>query len=234
MTAYSIIQKSKLEGAHRIDAEYYQPEYLEIIKKLNSLNSIAIKEVVKNPKRKFKPKQNETFRYIEISEVDLNTGEYTESEILGENAPDRAQWIVKQNDVIISTVRPIRNAVSLIKGNAKNLVCSSGFAVLTPDKVLPQYLFIYLKIRPIIKLLDRYTTATMYPAITSYDVLNTMIYPISRTFQNKISQIVDKAIILLDNSKSLYSKAENLLLKELGLKDFEVEDFLKYVVTLEI
>jgi len=30
MTAYSIIKKSELEGATRLDAEYYQPEYLEI------------------------------------------------------------------------------------------------------------------------------------------------------------------------------------------------------------
>src|SRR3989344_7092632 len=31
---FSIIQKSQLEGANRIDAEYYQPEYLELEKKL--------------------------------------------------------------------------------------------------------------------------------------------------------------------------------------------------------
>src|SRR3989338_4943536 len=29
MITYSIIPKSQLEGAQRIDAEYYQPEYLE-------------------------------------------------------------------------------------------------------------------------------------------------------------------------------------------------------------
>jgi len=28
MIAYSIIQKSQLEGGLRLDAEYYQPEYL--------------------------------------------------------------------------------------------------------------------------------------------------------------------------------------------------------------
>ena len=37
MVIYSIIQKSKLEGAHRIDAEYYQPEYLEVANRLISL-----------------------------------------------------------------------------------------------------------------------------------------------------------------------------------------------------
>lgn len=30
MITYSIIQKAQIEGAHRIDAEYYKPEYLII------------------------------------------------------------------------------------------------------------------------------------------------------------------------------------------------------------
>src|SRR3989338_2559820 len=33
---YSIIQKSQLEGAHRLDAEYYQPEYLDNDQKLGN------------------------------------------------------------------------------------------------------------------------------------------------------------------------------------------------------
>ncbi|MBU0999197.1 hypothetical protein KKG24_02720, partial [Patescibacteria group bacterium] len=32
---FSIIKKSQLEGALRLDAEYYQPEYLELDRKLN-------------------------------------------------------------------------------------------------------------------------------------------------------------------------------------------------------
>src|ERR1051326_325782 len=34
MVNFSIIQKSQLEGANRLDAEYYQPEYLERMKRL--------------------------------------------------------------------------------------------------------------------------------------------------------------------------------------------------------
>ncbi|MBT9145152.1 MAG: hypothetical protein DDT42_01022 [candidate division WS2 bacterium] len=59
MVVWSIIQKSQLEGTHRLDAEYYQPEYLEILKNLNRLKATPIKEVAISPKRKFKPKENE-------------------------------------------------------------------------------------------------------------------------------------------------------------------------------
>jgi len=232
MAVYSIIKKSKLESAQRIDAEYYQPEYLQITKNLNVLKAIPIREVVSNPKRKFRPEESESFRYIEISEVDLNTGEYSSSHILSENAPDRAQWIIKQNDVIVSTVRPIRNAVSLINEGKQNLVCSSGFAVLEPKRVEPEYLFVYLKSRPLVKLLDRLTTATMYPAVTTSDILDTKIYLGTNNFRKEIRDKVINALKQLEQSKILYSQAENSLMEELGLKDFKPKDVLTYVVNL--
>ena len=37
MVVFSIIQKSQLEGAKRLDAEYYQPEYLEVVQKIQSI-----------------------------------------------------------------------------------------------------------------------------------------------------------------------------------------------------
>jgi type I restriction enzyme S subunit/type I restriction enzyme M protein len=229
---YSIIQKSQLESGLRLDAEYYQPQFLELIKNLNNLGAVSIKKIAEPIKRKFKPKEDNFFDYIEISEVNLETGEYNVQKIIGKEAPDRAQWIVKKDDVLVSTVRPIRNAVVLIKEENENLVCSSGFAVLRPEKISPQYLFIYLKTKPIIKLLDRRTTATMYPAITIEDILDTKIYLGDENFKQEIKNKVIEAQKELENSKSLYSQAENLLLEELGLKDFEIEDHLSYIVNL--
>jgi len=232
MISYSIIQKSQLEGALRLDAEYYQPEYLNLVENLNNLGAVPIRDIAINPKRKFKPQKGKVFQYIEISEVDLSIGEYNKREIFGEDAPDRAQWVVKQNDVIISTVRPIRNAVSLIREDMNNLVCSSGFAVLKPEKIEPEYLFAYLKSRPIVKLLDRKTTATMYPAIAIDDLLNTKIYLGDKGFREEIKNKVIEAQKELETSRNLYSQAEDLLLEELELKDFEVEDDLSYIVNL--
>jgi len=232
MINYSIIKKSQLENGLRLDAEYYQPEYLNLVENLNNLGAVPIRDIAINPKRKFKPQKGKVFQYIEISEVDLSIGEYNKREIFGEDAPDRAQWVVKQNDVIISTVRPIRNAVSLIREDMNNLVCSSGFAVLKPEKIEPEYLFAYLKSRPIVKLLDRKTTATMYPAIAIDDLLNTKIYLGDKGFREEIKNKVIEAQKELETSRNLYSQAEDLLLEELELKDFEVEDDLSYIVNL--
>jgi restriction endonuclease S subunit len=221
MAVFSVVKLSELEGAKRIDAEYYKREYLELLFRLRKVGCVRVKDVAFPIRRKFKPKKGEYFDYIEISEVDLTTGEFNTSKIIGEEAPDRAQWVVNKDDILISTVRPIRNAVAIIKEERKNLVCSSGFCVLHPKTIQANYLFLYLKIPFIAKLLDRHTTATEYPAINWNDVLNTPIYVGSKEFQMKISLIIDKSFALLKQSQSLYSQAENFLLKELGLKDFK-------------
>jgi len=221
MAVFNVIKLSELEGAKRLDAEYYKPEYLELIFRLKKVGCVPVKDVAFPIRRKFKPKKGEYFDYIEISGVDLTTGEFNTSKIIGEEAPDRAQWVVNKDDILVSTVRPIRNAIVLIKEEKENLVCSSGFAILHPKTIQANYLFLYFKMPFIAKLLDRYTTATEYPAINWNDVLNTPIYVGSNEFQTKISLIIDKFFALLKQSRSLYSQAEDLLLEKLGLKDFK-------------
>ena len=46
-----------------------------------------------------------------------------------EEAPSRAQWFVKTNDIITSTVRPIRRLSALIESEQNNYICSSGFEI---------------------------------------------------------------------------------------------------------
>ena len=221
MAVFSVIKLSELEGAKRIDAEYYKPEYLSLLDRLRKAVCVPAKSVAFPARRKFNPNAKEYFDYIEISEVDLSTGDFNVSKIIGKEKPDRAQWIVNKDDVLVSTVRPIRNAVILIRENKENLVCSSGFAVIHPYKVQANYLFLYFKIPFVAKLLDRHTTATEYPAINWNDVLNTPIYVGSEVFQVKISFLIDESFGLLEQSRTLYSQAENMLLEELGLKDFK-------------
>jgi len=221
MAVFSVIKLSELEGSKRIDAEYYKPEYLKLLDHLRKAGCVPAKNVAFPVRRKFKPNVREHFDYIEISEVDLSTGEFNTSKIIGEKAPDRAQWIVAKEDMLVSMVRPIRNAVVLIREDKENLVCSSGFAVIHPYKVQANYLFLYFKTSFVPKLLDRCTTATEYPAINWNDVLNTPIYVGSEEFQVKVSFLINEYFALLEESHTLYSQAENLLLEELGLKDFK-------------
>ena len=43
---YSIIQKSQLEGGLRLDAEYYQPEYLKIREKIKNIGFFNFGDII--------------------------------------------------------------------------------------------------------------------------------------------------------------------------------------------
>jgi restriction endonuclease S subunit len=226
---FSIIQKSQLEGTKRLDAEYYQPEYLELINKLNVATNKRVLDFADNITRKFEPQKNKYFDYIEISEVDLKDGTLNAVKILGGNAPDRAQKIVKEGDIIISMVRPNRNAVSFVWEGLDNFVASSGFCVLNPKNISSEYLFVYLKTNHVIKLLERKTSASLYPAVTEEDILNLPLYIVD---EKEIIIYVHKFRKLMQISKLLYSQAENLLLTGFELKNFEGGNSLISVVNL--
>jgi type I restriction enzyme S subunit len=72
------------------------------------------------------------FRYLDIGSV--GTGFLTEKpqRLRFSSAPSRARRIVRDGDTIVSTVRTYLNAVYYVDRDSEGLVCSTGFAVLTP------------------------------------------------------------------------------------------------------
>ena len=233
MAIWSIINKKNLEGCDRLDSEYYQPCYLAIESTLQQVNAVFVSDIAVCKHRKFKPIFNIIFKYIEISEIDTVTGESKPVEVLGQNAPSRAQRMVKEGDVIISTVRPNRNAVSLINEEQNGFVCSTGFTVLKAKEIAPEYLFAYLKTKYSIKQLERKTTASMYPAVNEDDILKSLFFKADDESQKKIQKLIIEFTKCLQESKLLYSQAEQILLEELGLEDLDLKDDLFCTTTLK-
>lgn len=107
----------------------------------------------------------DSFGYIQIGDV-RSDGTADSTRVAVNKAPDRAHWVVRAGDVISSLVRPIRGLTALVQIEQNRFVCSSGFVVLESRGVFPELLVTYLRLKPIRELLDLYTTATMYPALT--------------------------------------------------------------------
>jgi len=221
---YSIVNVSELEGDLRIDAEYYEPFWLKLERKIEKLNNSLLSRIATNKYRTFNNKNCDKFYYIEIANVDLSTGDYEVEEIPCRFAPSRAKKVVEKNDILISTVRPNRNAVAFIFDvNKKPLVASTGFCKLqvVSNKVKPSYLFVLFKTTYYKGFLTRKTTATMYPAVSEEDILNLKIPLPCDTFQKFIEKLVLKAYEERQKAEKLYKQAEETLLEELGLKDWK-------------
>jgi len=155
--------------AGRLDAEYFSPRMQNMIETL-SAGRQTIADVAPLVKRRFNAVPGKSFEYIEIADIGAG-GTAGSNTVPGEKAPSRATWIVKPGDIITTTVRPIRRLSAIILPEQDGFVCSSGFAVLRPHAIEPELLLTYLRLPFVAELLDLHTTASMYPAISTADLL---------------------------------------------------------------
>ena len=107
------------------------------------------------------------FSYLEIGAV--SNGQIVERprRIRFSDAPSRARRIVRQNDTIISTVRTYLKAVWFAEKVNDPLICSTGFAVLTPHRGADPKFVSYLVQSELFT--DRVTAESIgmaYPAIS--------------------------------------------------------------------
>ncbi|MBE8988163.1 N-6 DNA methylase [Nostoc sp. LEGE 12450] len=209
LTEETIAVKSFAESflsSGRLDAEYYQPKQQKVMAIMGQ-SGLCIGNVVSLAKRKFQPEKQGTFNYIEIG--NLNGEGFANSEVVPmEEAPSRAQWIVKTNDVITSTVRPIRRLSALIETDQNNYICSSGFAVLKPTKIEPEVLLVYLRSPIVCEILDLHTTASMYPAISTEDLLNIPFALPQESTRQKIAEKIRASRKAREQSKQLLEIAK--------------------------
>ena len=106
------------------------------------------------------------FSYIDIGSV--GTGVLLESPklIRFATAPSRARRIVHEGDTIVSTVRTYLKAVWFASEKPDKLICSTGFAVLTPDEaIIPKFMSYLVQSNPFTEQVTANSVGTAYPAI---------------------------------------------------------------------
>ena len=80
------------------------------------------------------------FRYVDIGSVGTGTLTQKPQRLRFAGAPSRARRVVHKGDTLVSTVRTYLKAIYFVDGEADELVCSTGFAVLTPRVgTVPQF-----------------------------------------------------------------------------------------------
>lgn len=133
------------------------------------------------------------FKYIDIGSV--TTGHINKyQELRFADAPSRARRLVKNNDIIISTVRTYLKAIAFIQDLQKTTVVSTGFIVLSPKKNLidPVYLRYAIENESFISKVQAYSVGITYPAINSSTIMNfKLVYPPFNA-QKEIASYLDK------------------------------------------
>ena len=238
---YSIIQKSQLEGGLRLDAEYYQPEYLtlqENLKKTKSITSwgeIGGRFITGPFGSEFDTEnyvQDGEYRYVRGKDVkDFFPTDEDNVYIPKEDYERLKKYALLEGDILISVVgTPGIGAV--VDSTLPPAIFSCKSTVYRTKSINPFYLIVYLNSSYGRKLLERSVRGAVQTGLNINDLRDLPVFFPNISIQEKIGDVVKSAKKTFDESKSLYSQAENLLLEELGLKNFEVEDDLFYIVNL--
>ena len=108
---------------------------------------------------------NHRFHYLEIGAVGHGSLAEKPKLMAFREAPSRARRIVRQGDTIVSTVRTYLKAVWFAE-TATDLVCSTGFAVLSPRReTVPKFVTYLAQSEPFIQRVTANSVGTSYPAI---------------------------------------------------------------------
>jgi len=237
MAIINIERLSEAMNNHRLDAEFYQPQYFinfskgkwEPIKKFLDLCQYGISQAMTE-----EPKGYPIFRMDDIKDCFLLDDEVKYIEI-----PEQIfkQFKLEVNDILFNRVNAEeyvgRTGIFKLKGNYVFASYLIRLRIKPNSEILPDYLNIFLNTIYGRKQIRRFARRAVNQAnVNAEELKNFKICVIPRDIQKQISQLSNDAWSEIELSKSLYSQAENMLLKELGLEGFKPEHKLFYTTNL--
>lgn len=226
----------KSSYSSRWDSFYFQKEFLKdekIFETWESLENIAKIKSGTTPKERDETlktgvvllKTNDIRNNILLDKGDdyFYISEATNNEMLSSQ--------IESNDILINIVgatTEVVGRVSFVPQNFKkaNITQAMSFIRLTDSKYSPFFVFIFLQTKYGLKQTRRIARPTGQYNINNIELGSYKVPSVSDTFQSKIESLVKSAHAKLEESKSLYSQAEDLLLGELGLKDWQPKNTL--------
>ncbi|WP_437824527.1 restriction endonuclease subunit S [Tenacibaculum mesophilum] len=206
---------------HRLDSEFYKKEYINLFKTVFSKNTEKLNTLSEWTTQGPNPKFSEstipclTGRNISGGRVDYNNADYVS--ISEYNNLKRFQ--LKIGDTLIT----LKGKGSIGKigyvTDSRKAIFSRDIGVIRPNKINPAYLNAYLLSKYGSKIIARGETGgTGQSTLTASYLKN--IDVVKLNIENEIGNIVENSEKKLNTSKLIYSQAENLLLEEIGFKDF--------------
>ena len=234
MTIYSIIKKSELEGASRIDAEYYQPEYFiftDLLKKFGTKNlselSIIRSGTTPTDRDDERKKGIILLKTTDIRNNILQNGK--DYYFISEKIDDRMKNTrIYKTDVLINIVGAtldVIGRVAFIPTNfpKANITQAMALIRLKDKNFFQEFIFAFLMSKYGRFQIDKMARPTGQYNLNLEELGLFKIPLILISDQEKIKILIQKSQDFSLSSEIFYSEAENLLLGELELKDFESE-----------
>lgn len=201
---------SDTQKAGRIDADYYQPKYDEVINAITNYSGgwDVLTQMAKLQDTNFNPKDKQKYRYIELANI-MGNGGITDCMIEeGQDLPTRARRRVATGDVIVSSIEGSSSSIALIDSEYNQALCSTGFHVITPTNLNPETLLVLLKSVVGQLQIRKGCSGTILTSINKKEFGNIILPKIKKVTQSKIKQKVIQSFKLREQSKRLLECAK--------------------------
>ncbi|OFR07524.1 hypothetical protein HMPREF2907_03510 [Neisseria sp. HMSC055H02] len=196
----------------RLDAEFYQEKYESYLKKIQAFNNGFVQIQQEYSQVKSKSKFDlPAYQYIEIGDVNVSDGSYSFNEVATEDLPANAKIMVKEGDILISTVRPNRGAITVIEHDRDDLIVSGAFTILrrkVKSYFNNEFLKVLLRTEIYKDWLLQFNVGTSYPVIKDEDILNLVIPNVEEAIQTQIADLVRQSDRLRQESQALLEEAK--------------------------
>jgi len=232
MAQISIVNKSELEGALRLDAEYYQSAYIHTIEAVQCCSSSRKIEEIAKVLRGRNPRKYTESGIPVIRAIDLRDITNWEN-VLCAN-PEENLFYLKHGDILISSIGAGSiGKIQLFLETDKKVATVSEVSVIRTKNYSPFTLAAFLMSKyGYLQLERRITGSTGQLHLYPKDI-GTVLTPIlDQRVQNQLEDMISTSHKYLMQSKSLYLQAEQRLLDELGLDNFDFSQPNYYSVPL--
>lgn len=232
---YSVVNYKTVKensDSFRYDAEYFQIQPL--LTKISDSRNVKLQIISDWITQGPNPKFNEDGIFC-LTGRNISTGElaFEGSDLVDEAEFRKWKRFLLLNGDILITLKGAGSTgkVAIFYSDQKSIFSRNlGLIRLAKQKLTPEFLLAFFNSRLGQKIIDRGVTGgTGQLTLPTTYIKNLRIPDFNTTFIKKITTLVLDHQYSFDNSKSLYSQAEQLLLSELGLLDWEPKHKLAFV-----
>lgn len=240
---FSIIKKSQLEGAQRIDAEYYQPEYLKAVKIIRTMVHSNLGQMLSTFTDYHANGSYESLhKHVKL----LNNPDYAlmirAVDLQNDNFKNNVRYVSKNAYNFLKKTKIFGNEIIIDKiGNAGEVFLMPElevpvtlgmnlFLLRFKKDIDPEFIYVFLTSKIGKQVISQKITGTIPTSIDKQSIRAIEIPIPDKTTLEHIKDCTIESFELKKRSVIYYSQAEDLLLQELGLKNFEEKDELFSIV----
>ncbi len=200
----------------RIDAEHFMPKYKSITSHIKNYSNgyKRLIDFISVSKEKIDPKLNpaKEIKYVELSDINHLVGTIeSSSEIQGKFAPSRARMLLKENDIIVSSVEGSFNKSAIVPDEFNKSVGSTGFFVFKSKQNQPGYVLALIKSIFFKEQMHREASGTILTAVSDKSLKNILIPILPNKTVNEINKLIIESHKFQKKALKIFNVAKTAL-----------------------